>query len=510
MTGPRPRFVLHPILLAAAYVLSLALATEAEWADIVRPVLVAMALATTLTLVGWAVFRNRWDGALAATVVVLLLLSLPVADFAWKQLTEAIGVTGTMVVAALVLAALIGIPALLVLRARHGGRPLRRPPAGVLNVFGVILVVVVVLPTVGSHAPTAVDQWTASDRAITVPPQATRPPDIVLILLDGYPRTDVLQRRLGIDNTDFLDGLRSRGFDVATDSHSNYTFTGLTLASMFDMRYLDEIPRIAPLIGTPGPHHDAMRDTAAGGAAFDVLRQAGYRIEMATADWEHVRMRSADVLLDGGQLTDLERKLLERTWLPELMATVDPNWFVEQERDLIVHHFDAIVEFASQAHADPTFLYVHIPGPHAPQVVEPNGEALPMNSRLMGAKSPDEMGISRAEFSDRLAGEIAYLDERTLAAVDALQATDSPPVIILMADHGYTQEVVPGDDEALLSNLFAAFTPDAPHLLADAPTPVNLFASLTNHYLGTNLQIRPDESFVSVSESDPLLFHRVP
>jgi Sulfatase len=510
LTGPRPRFAFHPVLLAAAYVLSMALATEAEWADIVRPLLVAMALATTLTLSGWAVFRNRWDGALAATIALLLLISLPMADFAWKQLTEAIGVTGTTVVAALVLAALVGIPALVVLRMRHGERPLRRPPAGVLNVFSVILVAVVVLPTVGSHAPAAVDQWTASNRAITVPPQATRPPDIVLILLDGYPRTDVLQRRLGIDNTDFLDGLRSRGFDVATDSRSNYTFTGLTLASMFDMRYLDEIPRIQPLIGTPGPHHDALRDTAAGGAAFDVLRTAGYRIEMATADWEHVRMRSADVLLDGGQLTDLERKLLERTWLPELISTIAPNWFVEQERDLIVHHFDAIEEFATQAHADPTFLYVHIPGPHAPQVVDANGDALPMNSRLMGAKSPDEMGISRAEFIDRFAGEIAYLDERTLAAVDALQATDSPPVIIVMSDHGYTQEVVPGDDEALLSNLIAAFTPGAPGLLADAPTPVNLFASLSNYYLATDLQLRSDASFVSASDSDPLLVHQVP
>ena len=505
MTGPRPRFVLHPVLLAAAYVLSLALATEAEWADIVRPLLVAVALATALTLVGWAVFRNRWAGGLAATVVVLLLLSLPVADFAWKRLTEAIGVSGAMVVAALVVAALIGIPALLVLRARHGGRPLRRPPAGVLNVFSVILVVVVVLPTVGSHAPAAVDQRTASNRAITVPPQATRPPDIVLILLDGYPRTDVLQRRLGIDNTDFLDGLRSRGFDVATDSHSNYTFTGLTLASMFDMRYLDEIPRIAPLLGTPGPHHDALRDTAAGGAAFDVLRQAGYRIEMATADWEHVRMRSADMLLEGGQLTDLERKLLERTWLPELISTVDPNWFVEQERDLIVHHFDAVEKFASEQRKEPTFLYVHIPGPHAPQVVDANGNPLPMNSRLMGAKTTEDLGISRPEFNDRYAGEIAYLDRRTLEAVDALLATDSPPVIIVMADHGYTQEVVPGDHEALLSNLFAAFTPGEANLLANAPTPVNLIPRLLNAYLGTGLAIRDDHQWISRSDRNPLL-----
>ena len=74
ISGSRPSLVIHPILLAVAWVLSLGLSAEAEITSMVRPVLVAAGFAAVLMGLGWLAFRNRWDGALAASVVILLLI----------------------------------------------------------------------------------------------------------------------------------------------------------------------------------------------------------------------------------------------------------------------------------------------------------------------------------------------------------------------------------------------------------------------------------------------------
>ena len=52
----------------------------------------------------------------------------------------------------------------------------------------------------------------------------TRPlPDIYFIVLDGYGRSDVLKEFYGYDNSDFLRGLKEKGFYVAQDSMANYS-----------------------------------------------------------------------------------------------------------------------------------------------------------------------------------------------------------------------------------------------------------------------------------------------
>ena len=53
-------------------------------------------------------------------------------------------------------------------------------------------------------------------------------PNIHMLVLDGYPRADVLAR-VNYDNGEFLHDLRDRGFDVYEDSHSNYDLTPFSL-----------------------------------------------------------------------------------------------------------------------------------------------------------------------------------------------------------------------------------------------------------------------------------------
>jgi hypothetical protein len=506
LAGARPRFVLHPVLLAVAYVLNQGLSTQAELVGLVRPLIVATVFAAFLTLVGWATFRNRWDGGLAASTVLVLAVTPFPAYKAWQVLGPAIG----PFVSAAALALLLGIPALVMLRAVRQKRSVPRPGPRALHGFAAILIAVVVVGNVSGNVSWATGRATAPRPTVDVAPADTTPPDIVVILLDGYPRSDVLQRRLGVDNAAFLKALADRGFDVAARSHSNYVFTQLTLPSMFQMRYLDEIESLRPLIGTNYHFHAVLRDITTSGLAFTALRSAGYEIVTAPPGWEHVTIRAAaDRVLDMGEMTDLERSLLEQTWLLDILTLVKPDVLTGQLRDRLVHAFDHLDAFAAERRDRPAFLFVHVPAPHLPLVVDGAGGTLPVPARALGAQDPAGMHMTRAEYSATWAGELAYVEKRALRAIDALQAATHPPVIVVMSDHGYTQEVKPDDAQSRFANLFAAFTPGAPGLLRDPPTPVNLFPRLLNRYLGTDFPVSPDRYFLSPGPIHPLVLTEV-
>jgi len=504
--GERPRFVIHPLLLAGAYVLNQGLSTEAEVAGLVRPLVVAALLAIALTLVGWAAFRNRWDGGLLATIVSLMVVAPLPAYKAWLGFGPTIG----LVIAAVALGMLLGILAVVALRVRRQKGRVPRPSAGALNAFAAVLFVVVVLSNTASHIPRAIAQATTYAPTIVVKPTSRTSPDIVVILLDGYPRADVLERRLGVDNADFLQRLRDRGFDVAAHSHSNYVFTALTLASMFQMRHIDEIDDLRPLVGTGLPYHDALRDAATSGLAFTALRSAGYEIVTSPPGWEHVTLAAAaDRVLDDGQFTDLELSILKQTWLLDLLTLVTPDAVTGQLRDRLVHAFDHLDAFAKERRDRPAFLFVHVPGPHLPLLVDADGNALPISARALGASDPERMHLTRAQYAARWADELRYLETRVLRAIDALQAADQPPVIVLMADHGYTQEIRVDDLQSRFANLFAASTPGAAGLLGEGTTPVNLMPRLLNAYLSTDFPSSANRYFLSPGPSEPLMLTEV-
>ena len=86
----------------------------------VRPVLVAAGFAAVLMGLGWLAFRNRWDGALAANVVILLLILPFPAIKLWGSLGTQLG----FFVLAIALTAMVGIPVLMAVRAQRQGRPI--------------------------------------------------------------------------------------------------------------------------------------------------------------------------------------------------------------------------------------------------------------------------------------------------------------------------------------------------------------------------------------------------
>jgi hypothetical protein len=496
---PAPRWILHPALIAAAFVLEVALANKIEPAGFARALAIAILAGIGFTLVGWAIARDRWIGGLIATALILVNISIIPFFFAWQALRDTLGPTASLVAFGLVLFAAVATPAIQRIRVRRGAARIRGPATSGLNRFAAVLVIVIVAFHAGPDLPATVARALNPIQRGSVAPSSELP-DIYILLLDGYPRADVLKRKFGIDNSAFLDELRSLGFDVGTRNHSNYVFTQLTLPSLFQMRHLEDVPELAPLIGTPGGHVNALRNALIDSPVLATLRDAGYRIVVTQPGYEHVAMRgAADQVLERGEMNDLERDVLKRTWLLDPLGAVVPTVFTGPPRDRTVHAFDDLTQLASGAGAQPTFTWVHVPAPHLPLVMDADGNSLPLDPRRFDASEIQGFGMTNEEFAAAYQGEITYLNARVLGAVRALtQVPGRPgPVIVIMSDHGYTYDLQ--DVQARFGNLFAAYTPQEDGLLADAPTPVNLMPILLNRLLGTDFSQSRDRYFLSPS-----------
>ena len=64
-------------------------------------------------------------------------------------------------------------------------------------------------------------------------------PDVYFLILDGYGSTSSLKKDLNYDNSKFIEILNKKGFFVASDSHSNYPQSFLSIPSTMNMKYLN-------------------------------------------------------------------------------------------------------------------------------------------------------------------------------------------------------------------------------------------------------------------------------
>jgi sulfatase-like protein len=510
MSRWRP-WVLHPMLIAGAFILDVALANDIEPVGFIRPLLIAVGAATLLTQLGWAVLRDRLLGGLAATGVIGVVVSFRPLVLAWTWLRDAISPATASIVVAVIAVTILAIPAIFMLRARAGHGVVRLPATRFLNGASAVLLLTTILVHAGPDMPGMIERALDREPQVAVNVPAEGAPDIYVILLDGYPRADVLARRFETDNATFVNDLAASGFKVGTHNHSNYVFTQLTLASMFQMRLVQDIDVLKPLLDVLGAHPGALHAAITEGQVFDALDAAGYEIVATSAGYGHVSLRGvADRFLDHGEMTDLERSILNRTWLVEILGALDATVYSAPQAQRLEHAFEDIAGLAAERRDHPLFAFVHVPAPHLPVIVDAAGRPLPLPLRVFDAQDAASFAMSDDEFAAAYAGEISYLNQHVLEAVHTLQSDSArPPVIVVMSDHGYTHDVHQVDVQARFGNLFAAFTPGTPDLFAEPPTPVNLFPVLLNRYVGTDFPLSTDLHFLSPSPFELLQLSEV-
>jgi hypothetical protein len=123
--------------------------------------------------------------------------------------------------------------------------------------------------------------------------------------------------------------------------------------------------------------------------------------------------------------------------------------------------------------------------------------------------------LSDAEFIRRFIGQTAYVDDKTLDAIDGiLAASPDPPIIIVMSDHGSRSRpfdpTSAGEDDLRewFGTLFAAYTPDRSGVFPPSVTPAEVMVDLLNAYFDAALP-QPGRGTFGSRASDPFQLTRV-
>jgi hypothetical protein len=481
-----PGFI-YPLEIPVAFLVGMSFTLGVSPHAVFRSLIVAVVAVVVMMLVLTAILRDVHRAAIAMVLVYLLLISY-----------------GTL---PLLLVTFAAVGVVIELDRLPTRRISWAQISGAVSTFmSILLVLLVVQGLMTGGLGRAVAELNQGGGLTPSSAGAIDPakPDIYVIILDGYARPDTLQRSFGFDDGPFVKQLESRGFDFAADSHSNYPATGPTFVTMLNMAYLDQIPAVADVkSGDPasdGSYRHAINDND----AFRVLRGQGYQIVATGSGWEQLAIREADVYLDDGQINTFEAKMLELTGVGKLVQLLAPNLGGDQARGRIDSTFREIRDIAQTPSSAPRLVVSHVLAPHAPLVYGPEGQKLQIN--LTEEFDFDYIGAaSSRELRDAYVGQVAYVNSQVLPTVDAILASARrPAVVVLMSDHGSRLDTAPGSTAMSPEadrNFFATLTPGHKGLFGASPTPVNLFPHLLDTYLGLDIPIQADRSFLRTWES---------
>ena len=164
---------------------------------------------------------------------------------------------------------------------------------------------------------TPVENAGAPIESFSVPTDSFPLPNIYLIVVDAYARNDILSQVYDFDNSNFTDFLTRSGFFVANLSSSNYSKTDLSLPTLLNMDYIENL--VEPGTLNPdskfGPADSLFLDNR----VFRLLKTVGYTTISFSSGYPSTELKSADIYFDlDFFLSGFQNELINTTPLPVL------------------------------------------------------------------------------------------------------------------------------------------------------------------------------------------------
>lgn len=320
-------------------------------------------------------------------------------------------------------------------------------------------------------------------------------PDIYYIILDGYPRDDILSNTFDYNNSFFLDWLEENGFYVAHCSQSNYSNTKPSMASTFNMTYLgsaakpnriayDEAALISMI------ENSEVQKFVETLGYKTITFETGYKwLKWSNPDYQFSAFSDKDQKYQLTGLNGYEVLLIKTTFASILFDRIDfedllsiNSRKVQQAR--ILYLFEKLSEIPDTI-PGPKFIYAHVTSPHPPYIFGPNGELL--------LNQPENEIIG---YRDQV-NHINMLVMETVSAI--IQKSERQPIIIIQGDHGaaFDYESVHADVIERLAILNAYQLPGAdPNQLYPSISPVNTFKLIFSLYFAGDNELLEDVSVI--------------
>jgi hypothetical protein len=336
-------------------------------------------------------------------------------------------------------------------------------------------------------------------------------PNIYYIVMDAYASDDVLKEMYGYDNSAFIGYLKEKGFYVAGASTSNYTQTGLSLASTFNMDYMDDLIRHLDIDSQDAsPLKNLIRNSK----VFEFLRRRGYTIAALSSGCAESEIGTADIYICPGWMPDeFQNMLIGTTPIPLIPGFFGSPDQYDIHTNRILFEFERLAD--TEKLKEPFFLFAHIAIPHPPFVFGPDGEKL-KPGLIFHNEDGDSLirrgRLTKNQYMRGYTDQLTFANrklEKTLNAI--LAGSINKPVIILQADHGARSGLLwedPGrtDMRECMSILNAYYLPGGGEkLIYKNITPVNTFRVIFNYYFGMDHKLLEDRNFFS-TEKHPYRF----
>ena len=504
-------WLIHPLLWAAFPVLFLYAqnAREMRLSNLAEPLGVTLLVATGTVLLFSLIFRSFHKGAIAASLAAVLFFSFGhVVDILPETQFSLLGMeiqTGGLVAFGWCAAFLF----VLVILWRQ-----KRQPETITKILGQLgLLLIAVQVGHGSYIlinRPATELKNTSE--IKLADHTGPRPDVYFIIMDAFGRADVLRDLYNVDNGNFVESLRDRGFFVADSSRANYPQTIMSVTSTLNLEYLQNLGDFDPQSTDYKPLADMMAENR----VFDIFRELGYSIVAFDKTGSHyTEAMEVDLMLaESDMFNEFQRILLLGTPLRYSIATGAKG--IEGQRRFVLSKLDKLAEIDEVD--SPKLVFAHIMSPHKPFVFGPDGEfpGDEWGTRIdHGAADVDP--AHRSKYIEGYAGQVTYISRYLIGVVDDLLETgsDQPPIIIIQGDHGPKSGLnrassTRSDLKEIFGILNAVYLPGLDYSpLYPSASPVNTFRIVLNEYFDGNFPLLPDDSYFAPG-GRPYAFELIP
>ncbi len=333
-------------------------------------------------------------------------------------------------------------------------------------------------------------------RTVSIDPAAM--PNIYYIVFDGYPSTQAQQEILGVSHNSMDSILSGRGFHLLKYPLSNYNYTSFSIASVFNMEYLDWVKK-----GTTAKayHFSRSASDVSNSLLIDWLMQNGYSIyNLSVFDLpgrpsisrERFFFATTPAIIFHNTMWNRVKwdiiPVLFPSYTKKLVA-IGRKEFKESIGQYKIFNrqvWDSLQQLpSSQRGIAPKFIYAHFEMPHSPYFYDSSGRPYPDEKVYSPNVSADK---------DMYRNYIGYVNNRISPLLDSIIHNGENNIIIFQSDHG-SRDIIQKKQSDEFRNYSAFYFPDRDyHSLYDSMSNVNTFRIIFNKYFGQQLPLLGDSS----------------
>lgn len=319
-------------------------------------------------------------------------------------------------------------------------------------------------------------------------------PDIYYIILDGYPRVDILKSTFDFDNSEFISWLEKEGFYVVVCSQSNYSYTAPSMAATFNLKYLGSKERPNSIAYSENQVNTMLQNSL----VQKTVTQLGYKTVIFETEYDWLKWSDPDIVysldtdasikhLFFSKINGFEILLLKTTFASviidriDLEAKLDESIRQSHQRE-IVYTLEKLLTIPKTVES-PKFVYAHIVSPHPPFIFGADGRLL--------VNEPKTPFIG---YRDQVSFLNSYIQE--FVSTVFVEA-EKPPIILIQGDHGaaldYKSLNINPEEKIAILNAYHLPDLDENKLYSEI-SPVNTFRLIFSHYFSLDYDLLDDLS----------------